>query len=111
ILADGSGGFPWPAWNFEQKEHGHMAPITIGFGFFLAVVGLVGWVATGSSHVTALIPAFFGVALAFLGVLARRDLYRKHVMHVAVLIGLIGFLFPAGRLLMLSIHPPENAPS
>src|SRR5262249_40612623 len=39
---------------------------------------------------TALIPAGFGVVLVILGALARKDSLRKHVMHLAAMVGLIG---------------------
>jgi hypothetical protein len=74
-----------------------VGPITIFFGVVLILLGLVGYFATGAVSVTALIPAFFGLPLVVLGLLARMDHLRKHVMHAAVLIGLVGFLFPAIR--------------
>jgi hypothetical protein len=48
-----------------------------------------------------LIPAAFGLLIAILGgIAAAKPDLRKHLMHVAVLLGLIGFLIPAIRLLM-----------
>ena len=42
--------------------------------------------------VTAMIPAFIGIALILLVLLAeRKPNARKHIMHLAVLIGLLGF--------------------
>lgn len=42
---------------------------------------------------TALIPAAIGQILVILGVLARlKENLRKHLMHVAVIIGLLGFV-------------------
>ena len=69
-----------------------MALTTIVLGAFLSLVGVVGFVATGLEHFTALIPAGFGIAFLVLGVLARQDKLRMHVMHLAVLFGLVGFL-------------------
>jgi hypothetical protein len=73
-----------------------MAKLTIGFGVLLIVIGAVGFVMTGSAHPTALIPAWFGLALGILGVLARTEDSRKRMlwMHIAVTVGLVGFLFP-----------------
>jgi hypothetical protein len=49
---------------------------------------------------TALIPAAVGVILILLGVFARmNEGLRKHLMHVAVIIALLGFIASAGRLL------------
>ncbi len=40
-----------------------MARVTIVFGVLLIVLGLVGYLGTGSVHPTALIPTWFGLAL------------------------------------------------
>lgn len=76
-----------------------MAKLTIGFGVALIVVGVLGFVLTGSVHMTALIPAWFGVALALCGALANTEDARRRMlwMHIAVTIGLLGFLFPGIR--------------
>ena len=54
-----------------------MARTTIVFGIMLVVLGLVGYVGTGAASVTALIPAFFGAVLGFLGWLGLNERYRK----------------------------------
>jgi lysylphosphatidylglycerol synthetase-like protein (DUF2156 family) len=81
-----------------------MPSISIVCGFFLILTGLAGYVygkMENAASVTALIPAFFGIALLLLGLLAKaKENLRKHLMHVAVVISLIGFILPAGRLLM-----------
>ena len=69
-----------------------MAKITIGFGLALILIGVIGYVATGMEHVTALIPAFLGVPICMLGALALNEGRRKHAMHVAVAIALLGLL-------------------
>ena len=78
--------------------------ITIGFGAALTVQGVVGYLLaeaqsqyglTGTKGLTALIPSLFGVVLIVCGVLARRENLRKHAMHAAALVGLIGFVVPA----------------
>ena len=74
-----------------------MAPIAIGFGALLTVLG-VGMFAY-TLAVTAAIPAFFGIPLIVLGVLARQEKLRMHTMHAAALIGLIGFAIPAYRVI------------
>src|SRR5207237_4434834 len=40
---------------------------------------------------TALIPAAIGTVLVVCGILSRDDRLRKHVMHVAALVGVLGF--------------------
>jgi hypothetical protein len=69
-----------------------VARITIGFGVLLIALGLAGYFATGMVSWTALIPAFFGLPLAGLGALALNQYLRKHAMHLAAMIGLLGFI-------------------
>ena len=47
--------------------------------------------------VTALIPSFVGAVLAICGLIAFNESARKHAMHAAVMVGLLGFLAGAGR--------------
>lgn len=74
-----------------------MAPIAVAFGAVLIALGLVGYFAQAGEHasVTALIPAAFGVLLVLLGVLAFKDSLRKHAMHLAAMVGAVGFAVPA----------------
>lgn len=69
-----------------------MPLITVAVGALLISLGLIGYFALGRQSVTALIPAFVGVPLVLCGALAMKPNWRKHAMHVAVVIGLIGFL-------------------
>ncbi|MDE3202485.1 MAG: hypothetical protein KGN79_16365 [Acidobacteriota bacterium] len=71
-----------------------MAKITIVFAVLLILLGLVGFIGTGSQHYTALIPAWFGLALGIFGILAisPSESRRKLFMHINVTIGLLGFL-------------------
>ena len=78
-----------------------LATTTIGFGVVLIVLGLVGFFGTGMAHPTALIPAAFGLLLAIFGAMARDDKRRKMAMHIAVTVGLLGFLGSASGLLKL----------
>jgi hypothetical protein len=69
-----------------------MAKVTIVFANLLIILGIVGFVMTGSQHPTALIPTFFGVVFEALGVLTLvRPQIRKHTMHAAAALALIGF--------------------
>lgn len=79
----------------------NLAGTTIAFGVVLIVLGVAGYLGSGGVSVTALIPAIFGVVLAALGALARNEAMRKHAMHGAVLVGLLGFLGSARGLLQL----------
>lgn len=69
-----------------------MANITIVVGLILIALGLGGKFGTGTDSPTALIPAFFGAPILLLGALALKDSLRKHAMHLAVMIGLLGCL-------------------
>ena len=78
-----------------------MASTTIALGVVLIVLGLVGYFMTGMVSITALIPAFFGLALALLGLVARDERKRKHAIHAAVVVALIGFAGSVGGLLQI----------
>jgi hypothetical protein len=71
-----------------------LAKVTLVFAVLAIALGLGGYMATGSAHPTALIPAWFGLALGVFGVLAisPSEGRRKLFMHVNVTIGLLGFL-------------------
>jgi hypothetical protein len=78
-----------------------MSSTTITFAFAYLVLGIGGFVLTGSTHKTALIPCFFGVLFLIFGLLARKDNLRKHAMHAAVLIALLALLGTAKALAYL----------
>jgi hypothetical protein len=69
-----------------------VAKLTIVFGILLVVLGIAGFVGTGSEHKTALIPAYFGAAITLCGVIALNPSLRMHGMHGAVTVGLLGFI-------------------
>lgn len=77
-----------------------MPQITVLLGVVLALVGIVFYLATGAESVTALIPTVFGVVIAVCGVLViARPTWRKHAMHAAVAIALIGAIAAGGRMI------------
>jgi len=78
-----------------------MPRITVVFSLGYIALGLVGYLLTGGVHMTALIPAFIGVILLVLGLLGRKKNLRAHVMHAALLIGLMALLGTARSLLKL----------
>ncbi|MDB5308768.1 MAG: hypothetical protein JWO38_2970 [Gemmataceae bacterium] len=73
-----------------------MAVPTLITAILLIVVGVVGYAGqdpnpeTGKVSITALIPAFLGGVLAVCGLLAFNEKVRKHAMHFAAVLGLIG---------------------
>jgi hypothetical protein len=68
-----------------------LAKISIAFGGLLILLGIIGFVATGSEHYTALIPAAAGMLLEVCGALALNPKLRMHAMHGAAMIGVLGF--------------------
>lgn len=79
-----------------------MPSTAIVCGTVLVLIGILGYInglTTDKASVTALIPSFFGIVLILLGVLARsKDNLRKHLMHAAIVVALLGFIATAGRL-------------
>ncbi len=79
-----------------------MPNLAIGCGIVLILIGFLGYVngvINDKASITALIPAFIGLVLAVLGVVSNmNEGLRKHLMHGAVLIALLGFIATAGRL-------------
>jgi cytochrome bd-type quinol oxidase subunit 2 len=69
-----------------------MSSISIVVGLILTVYGAFSYTTSETQSPTALIPAGFGVAFLVLGALAIREKFRKHAMHLAAMVGLIGFL-------------------
>ena len=69
-----------------------MPIVSAVIGVVLMVLGIAYYFATGQKSVTALIPAFFGLPLFLLGLLALQEKYLKHAMHAAAVVGLLGFL-------------------
>ena len=78
-----------------------MPRITVVFSLVYIALGLSGFFLTGAVHKTALIPAVIGAVLLVLGLLGRNEKLRMHVMHAALLVGLLALLGTAGSLLKL----------
>ncbi len=97
-----------------------MAKVTVVIAALLILIGCVGYFGTPTAEpsspennaaetadaapaapskrsVTALIPAFVGAILLVCGLLSFNEGMRKHAMHAAVSVGLLGFLAGAGR--------------
>jgi hypothetical protein len=76
-----------------------MAKLTIVFGVLLAVVGVGFWIATGRVETAALHPAGLGLLLALCGLLANTENSKRRMlwMHIAAMLGLLGFLITGVR--------------
>jgi len=71
-----------------------LAKLTLVFAALLVVLGLAGYIGTGSLHPTALIPTWIGLVLGICGFLAISpdEKRRKLFMHINVTLALIGFI-------------------
>jgi hypothetical protein len=87
-------------------------------GILLIVLGSVAWTGTDKTFfnepvaaaepdgsvkkasITAMIPAFVGFPLLILGTLGLQPAWRKHAMHLAAVVALLGALAGLGRGLM-----------
>lgn len=78
-----------------------MPRITVAFSFVYIAIGLAGFFLTGAVHKTALIPAAIGAVLLILGLLGGKENLRMHVMHAALLVGLLALLGTARGLAKL----------
>jgi hypothetical protein len=68
----------------------NVSSMSLLFGGLLVLTGVGGYAAYGSP--TALIPVGFGVLLGICGLVARKEHLRKHAMHAAAAVALLGFL-------------------
>jgi hypothetical protein len=69
---------------------------TIVCGAILIAVGVIGFFVTGREQPTALIPAILGFFIALSGFLAlKKEKLRKHMMHAAAGLSLLGVLATA----------------
>ena len=67
--------------------------LTTLYGLFMVIWGISISLISGSSSITSMIPAFIGVPLAFIGFISMiKPTFRKALMHLAVVIGIIAFL-------------------
>jgi hypothetical protein len=69
-----------------------MPLITIITGALLSALGLLGFFLGESRSLTALIPLVLGSILEGCGVLAMKPELKKHAMHGASVVGLLGVL-------------------
>ena len=67
--------------------------LTTLYGLFMVIWGISISLISGSSSTTSMIPSFIGVPLAFIGFISMiKPTFRKALMHIAVVIGIIAFL-------------------
>lgn len=78
-----------------------MVLVTRVFGVVLVVVGVAAYLLTGAESVTALFPAFLGLPLLILGIVAGREGARQHAIHAALVLALLGLVGTAANLIEL----------
>ena len=67
--------------------------LTLLVGGALVVEGIGFYLGTGMTSMTSLIPAFFGIPLIAMSIMATRQPEKSHFwMHIAVVFGLLTFL-------------------
>jgi uncharacterized membrane protein len=69
-----------------------MVRLSIIIGILLTLLAVISYTLSRGASWTALIPAFVGVPLIVLGIAGKRESMRRHVMHAAVGLAMIGFL-------------------
>lgn len=92
ISAPSANALTWPGLTPIPDEDNGLAMFlsSLILGCVLAFIGVAGYFATGRKSVTALIPLFFGIPFALLGLLTEGDGLAGHVALVLALVGLVG---------------------
>ena len=89
-----------------------MPRVALAIGVLLTLLGVAGYLiglAGDYASWTALIPAFAGVPILLCGLIGSTgDAARKHAMHFAALIALLGAIAPLGRLPTTLTGDPVN---
>ncbi len=74
-----------------------MPQVTLVIGILLTLLGVISYFLSGGASLTALIPSVFGVIFIALAQVAKKESVRKHTMHFAVGLAMVGFLGVAVR--------------
>ena len=73
-----------------------MQNLTLSLGILLIILGAASYLGTGQESVTALIPSFFGILFVLFGWLGKKESLRKHMMHAAAGLALLGIFGTIG---------------
>jgi len=69
-----------------------MQNLTLSLGILLLILGGASYLGTGQESITALIPSFFGILFILFGVLSKQEKLRKHMIHAAAGLALLGII-------------------
>ena len=85
--------------NFDQNSNEFkvlglsIEKLSILYGLFLILWGIIISLISGSNSLTSYIPSFLGIPILIFSFFATRFIYKKKIfMHIVVLIGLLIFL-------------------
>ncbi len=67
-----------------------MKNLTLSLGILLTLLGVASYFGTGQESITALIPTFFGMVFIILALFAGIESLKKHMMHGAAGLALLG---------------------
>lgn len=81
-----------------------MANHAISFGVALVIVGLYGYLGYETQSPTALIPAVVGLLLLASGIVGQKETRRKHAMHAAATVSLLGAFAAWGRAIAMLVQ-------
>ena len=81
-----------------------MVKITSWTGISLFILGIIGFLVTGSQSFTALIPSVFGLLIFICALIAAKENRRKIAMHIAQILALLGFLGSVSGLVKLIMY-------
>jgi uncharacterized membrane protein len=82
--------------NPSFKTYHIMQNLTLSLGILLIILGAASYLGTGQESVTALIPSFFGILFVLFGWLGKKESLRKHMMHAAAGLALLGIFGTIG---------------
>lgn len=88
----------------EMRKVQFMPALSMVFGILMIALGVTGYAISESKSMTALIPCIFGALLIVSGLLAKRENMRKHAMHAAAMVGLLGVVGVVPRVIGKEIN-------